>query len=295
MAAARGGRRAARYAAAGQRLQRGVVPPGEDGAPGRRAARQQVDPGHRVAVAVVGGGERGQQRVEVGQPFGVHGHQRRLHRKQLERRAQHDPCQAHAARGRVEQVCAGGEDPHLAVGRQQLHGAHVPGEGAGDVVVLAVDVRADRPAHRHIAGPGGDRHEPAQRQQHLHQPVQADPRLAGHRSGAGVDLAHPVQARGVQDGAARVLRRVAVRPAQAARDAAARPAPAHDRHGLLHGAGVRDRRAGGGCPAPAGEEPCGAEGRRGLRGQRRLNGHGGDRIAPECEYLEAAPRMSLKE
>lgn len=91
------------------------------------------------------------------------------------------------------------------------------------MVVLAMDVGADRAAHRDVAGPRGHRHEPAERQEHLHQPVQAHARVAHDEARLRVDGTDPVQRGHVEYGAARVLRRVAVRPPEPAGDAAARP------------------------------------------------------------------------
>ena len=52
-----------------KRVQRGVSPPGEYRASGGGAARQQIDRGHRVAVVVVGGGQPGDQTIEVTGPL----------------------------------------------------------------------------------------------------------------------------------------------------------------------------------------------------------------------------------
>lgn len=232
-----------------------MVAAGQDGAAGPRAAGEQVDPGDRVAVAVVVGGQPGHQVVEVGGPFGVDAHQRGLHGQQLDRRGEHDAGQPHAAGRRPEQLrlVLGGDEAGAAVRRQQLDGAYVAGERPRQMVVLAVDVRADGPADRDVPGPGADGDEPAERQQDLHQPVQAHPGVADHQAVDGVDLVDPVQARHVEDGAAGVLRGVAVGPAEPAGDGAAAPAVPDRLGGLLVGARAEHMRGGGRGAAPAGD------------------------------------------
>lgn len=267
------GRRAGRKASGSRRARSrpaarpgGVVAAGEDRPAGGGTPREQVDPGDRVAVPVVAGGQPGHQVVEVRGAFGVHAHQGRLHRLQLQGRGEDHPGQSHAAGRGVEQVGAGAHGLHGAVGGEQLHRQHVAGEGAGAVVVLAVDVRADRAADRDVAGAGGHRHEPAERQQDLHQPVQGDPGAAQHGAAVGVDRVHAVQAGHVEHGTARVLRGVAVRPSQPPRDAAARPARADGGHGLLVRPRADQTGDGGGGAAPPGDGSG-------------LGRHVGDRIA----------------
>lgn len=58
-----------------EHMQGCVLPAGEYGAPGRPAAGEEVDPGGRVAVPVVGGGEPGHQVVQIDGPFGVDRHE----------------------------------------------------------------------------------------------------------------------------------------------------------------------------------------------------------------------------
>ncbi len=217
-------------------------------APGGRAARQQVDPRDRVAVVVVAGDQACQQVVEVPRALGVDRHQRGFHRLEPDRRRQDHTGQAHAAGGRVEQGGAAADHADVAVGGEELQRQHVPGEGARDVVVLAVDVGPDRAADGDMAGAGRHRYEPAERQQHLHQSVQGDPRVAQHGAAGDVDGVDSVQARHVEHGAARVLRRVPVRPSQAPRDAPAGPPAPDGGRGLL----VRpwtDQTGGGGSGA----------------------------------------------
>lgn len=237
--------------ARGQRVQRGVVAPRQDRAARPGAPGQQVDPRHRVAVAVVRRRQSRHQVVQVRRPFRVHRHQGRLYGVELELGREDHPGQAHSARRRPEEFVGGLQRADLAVRRQQVERADMARERARAVMVLAVDVRADRAADRDVPRPGRHRHEPAQRQQDFHQAVQADARLADHHARLGVDRADVVEAGHVQDGAARVLRRVAVRPAQAPCDGPARPAREDRGHRLL----VRTRadqpggRRGGAAPA----------------------------------------------
>lgn len=257
----------------GQRVQRGVVAAGEHRAAGRPPAREEVDPGDRVAVAVVGGGQPGHQVVQVAGPLGVDRHQCRFDRLEPQRRGEDHAGQPHAPRRRVEQGRARGDGADPAVGGEQLQREHVPREGPRHVVVLAVDVRADRPADRHIAGAGRHRHEPAERQQHLHQPVQGDARVAQHGAARDVDGVHAVQGRHVEHGAPGVLRRVPVRPAEPPGDAAPGPAVPDGDGRLLVRPRPDEERRGGRRAAPAGDgAPVGVG--------NGVGRHGGDRIAP---------------
>lgn len=138
-------------------------------------------------------------------------------------------------------------------------------------MVVTVDVGPDRPAHRAVPVAGQHRQEPAERQQHRQQPVQAHPRVAHHESGPGVDGADPVQPRHVEHGTPGVLRRVAVRPAQAAGDRAARPAAAHRGDRLLVTTGVEAQGGRRGGAAPAGQG-------------HGVDRHEGDRIARENTF-----------
>lgn len=248
-----------------QRIQGRVVAAGQHRAPRSRTAREQVDPGDRVAVPVVGGRQPGHQVVQVPCPFGVHRHQRRLDRLELDRRGQDHTGQAHAAGGRVEQGRAAAHRADLPVGGEEFEGQDVPGEATADVVVLAVDVGADRPADRDIARAGRHRHEPAQRQQYPHQPVQGDARVAQHDAGGGVDHVDAVQGRHVEHRPAGVLRGVPVSPSQAPGDASAGPAAPDGGRGLLV-APWADQAGRGGCRAAPSRDGNG------------LGRHAGDRI-----------------
>ncbi|GGT30858.1 hypothetical protein GCM10010254_59300 [Streptomyces chromofuscus] len=265
-----------RARAAAQCLQGRVVAAGEDRAARRAAAGEQVDPGDRVGVVVIGGRDAGHQVVEVVGALGVDQHPGRLDRLEPQRRRQDDAGEAHAARRRVEQrrVLADGLD--AAVGGEEFQGRYVAAEGARDVVVLSVDVRTDRAADRDVPRTGRHGHEPAEGQQYLHQPVQGDARVAQDGPAGDVDRVDPVQARHVQHRPAGVLRRVPVRPSQAPRDAAASPAVPDGRHGLLVGARADQPGGGGGGAAPP-REGCERGAGRGVGDG--VGRHGGDRNA----------------
>lgn len=228
-----------------------MVAAGEHRAARRRAACQQIDPGHRVPVVVVGGRQACHEVVEIPRAFRVDGHQRGLHRLELERGRQDHAGQAHAAGGRVEQRRASSDGTDLAVSGEEFQRQDVTGERARHVVVLAVDVGPDGAADRHIAGAGRHRNEPAEREQHLHQPVQGDTRVAGHGAAVGVDRVDAVQAGHVEHRAPGVLRRVPVRPPQAPRDASASPAAPDGGRRLLVRPGADQAGCGGGGAAPS--------------------------------------------
>ena len=111
-------------------------------------------------------------------------------------------------------------------GRLQDQRLDVGGERAVVVVVLAVHVRADGPADRHLAGSRRHHRPEAERHQGPHQPVQADagldPGPAPSRSTARI-RSRPVV---TMTSPAGVLGRVAVAASQAAGDdpAVGRPA-----------------------------------------------------------------------
>ncbi len=149
-APARGGVRPAGRSSSG-----GVVAPGQHRPAEGPAPGQAVDPGHRVAVAVVARLHAGQGVVEVGGPFGVDPDARRLDRGEPQRGRGHDPGQAHPAGGGPEQVPAFGVvgvalgvevEPSGRGGQRQRR--DVLGEAPVPMVVLAVDVGGDGAARR---------------------------------------------------------------------------------------------------------------------------------------------------
>jgi hypothetical protein len=128
-----------------------------------------------------------------------------------------------------------------------------------------------------------------------HQAVQAHSGVADDDSGVGVHGADAVQAGHVEDGAAGVLRGVAVGPSEAPGDGAAGAAGADRLGGLLGRAGTVHAREGRRGAAPAREGFVGlvgggdgCDGGGGCDGGDTgldvgLGGHGGDRIAlPVC-------------
>ena len=76
----------------------------------------------------------------------------------------------------------------LAAGGQQDHRFDVRPEGPGGRVVLAVDVRRDRPADADVLGAGHDGKDPPGRRERGEQPAQRHPRLRAHPSALGVEL-----------------------------------------------------------------------------------------------------------
>ncbi len=248
-----------------------VLPPGEDPAPGRPAPGRQVDPGGGVREPVAARGETGQQVVQVPGTLGGDRHQPRGDTPQPQRGAQDHPGQPEAPGGRVEEGGARQDRPHLAVGGEQLQGAHVPGEGPRPPMVEAGRIGADRPADRHPARPRQQRRQPAERQQHPQQPFQAHPRVAAHHAGGGIHPADPGQARQVEHRPARVLRRVPGRPPQPARDDAPGPASPDDGGRLLVTTGPETHGGRRGGAAPAGQG-------------HGVDGHEGDRIVREITF-----------
>ena len=115
----------------------------------------------------------------------------------------------------------GAEGEHAAIGNQQLHFGDVVAEGAGGVVVLAVDVRADGAADGDLAGAREDRNPQAERQGRLHELIQGHAAIHHDEGGVRVDGVDLVERLHVDDQAAAVLSRVTVGAAHAAGDDAA--------------------------------------------------------------------------
>src|SRR5581483_523991 len=111
----------------------------DDAAAERAAPGGAVDPGHGVAAAVGGHGERGQQRVQVGGAPGGDVQQGAADGQQPQGGGQDDAGQAHAADG-------GPEGGGLAGGREAAHGAgavhELHGVQPGGYRAVAVLVRA---------------------------------------------------------------------------------------------------------------------------------------------------------
>ena len=146
----------------------------------------------------------------------------------LDHRAQDDARQPHAADGGPEQGAVRVvlrafrlQVQDAAVGHEQFHGHDVLAEGAGRVVVLAVDVRADGPADGDLAGAGQDRDPEAEGDGGLHQLIQRHAAVHVDQGGLRVDGVDAVELLHVDDQAAAVLGGVAVGAAHAAGDDAA--------------------------------------------------------------------------
>ena len=119
---------------------------------------------------------------------------------------------------------------------------HLVAERAVAVVALAVDVAGDRAAHGDEPGPRRDR-EPAARDQPLHEVLEARAGAGGDDAALEVGGDDPGQRGGVEHEAAGVLRRVAVRAAEAPGHDAPRRAPlrAGGRVGVVSGVARRAR------------------------------------------------------
>ena len=175
-------------------------------------------------------------------------------RLQLDRRRDDHAGQPHAADGGPEQLGLGPSGVSVrtvAVRGDQVHRQHVVAEAALGVVVLAVDVRADRAADRDLPGARQHRHPPAERQGGPHERVQADAAVDDRDARVGVDRGRAGEPGHVEHEAARVLCRVAVGAAETAGDHPAR-AGARDRgHHVGGRAGDGDVREGRGGAPPA--------------------------------------------
>ncbi len=152
-----------------------------------------VDPGHRVVVAVIAGLHQGQRLVEVAGAIGVHRELAGLDAVEPERGVEHDAGEAHAAGGGPEQL---GSDAGVTTwqppdGVAMVRRGHGIAPRAHLVVVLPVDVRRDRAADGHLAGPRRHRHEPAPGHQLHEQLVEAGP---GGRGGQPLLLIERQQA-----------------------------------------------------------------------------------------------------
>ncbi len=206
--------------------ERRVVGAGQQAAAEVRPGGHRVEPGHRLHIGLVVLGLPGHQLVEVADLVGVDEEVRGLHVVEVQRRAQHDPGEPHAADRGPEQLgvrAVRGERVDLAVRGEQVHRPHVVAEAALDVVGLAVDVAADRAADGDLPGAGQHGQPQPEREQRAHQRVERDAGVDLDQARVGVHPVDAVQRGHVDDDAARVLRRVAV----AAARARGRSRPAH--------------------------------------------------------------------
>ncbi len=139
---------------------------------------EQVQPGDPVAAArAVEDRERLVERLEA---IGVDRDQSAVDPLQRNPSPDDHAGQPHAADRRVEElaVLLGGQHEHVAGGGQQADFEHLRSKRPRGAVVLAMHVCGDRPADRHVLGPGHDRERPAGRRQGAQQ-------LAERRAGLG--------------------------------------------------------------------------------------------------------------
>ncbi len=204
----------------GQVRQPGEITAGDHRPAQAGAAGQAIQPGHGVAVLIVGVRQVGHGVVDVGCPHRVDPHSRCLDLGQLDASTQDDPGQAHSAGGRPEEpgFARRRDATHAAVRQQQVEPRDMPCEAARQVMVLAMHVRGDGAADRHLTSTWRHRHEPAMRQPRDHKLLQADARFAGHQAADGVQVADPVQSGRHDHHAAIVLRGVVVTAAKAPGD-----------------------------------------------------------------------------
>ena len=142
--------------------------------------------------------------------------------------AQDNTGEAHAAHGGPEEAAVGVvggtfrlQVEYAAVSNQQFHTANVVAEGAGGVVVLAVDVGANSAADSHLASAGEDRDPKAVGQGCFHQLVEGNTSIHVSQGRIWVDAVDSVEGFHVDDEATGVGGRVPVGAAAAAGDDAA--------------------------------------------------------------------------
>ena len=135
------------------------------------------------------------------------------------------PLPPTVAQNRSGRLAVRGDGADLAVGGQQVHGAHVVAEAAGAVVVLAVDVAGDGAPTVTCRVPGSTgTHNPSGSPAFINW-SRFTPASTSTVPVVGVDRVDAVQGGHVDDEAAAVLGVVAVGAAEAARDHAAVATP----------------------------------------------------------------------
>ena len=160
-----------------------------------------------------------EKRVEVLQADRLRLERARRHGLQLEFDPGDDPGQPQAAdRGGEELRALRWSDlEEGAVAPQQPERTDVTPEGAGPIVVLAVDIVGDRPAKGHELGPRRHGHEPAARHADFEQPPDRKPRLRPHDAGRPVGRDDAIEAAHPEQAAAIVEAHVAIGAAEATR------------------------------------------------------------------------------
>ncbi len=101
-------------------------------------------------------------------------------------------------------------DPSTAIRAHQFKGPDMVAEGAGAVMVLAVDIIGHRPAQGHEAGAGGDRQKPPTRDDQFQDLGQQHAGLGAEHTGIGIKGDEAVQAPRQQDMTAVVEADVAI-------------------------------------------------------------------------------------
>ena len=183
----------------------------EEPAAERAAFRQAIDPGDRVGpiAARLRGAE---EAVEVAQAFGLDDEVGRGDPRELQIDPDDDAGQPEAADRRAEKLgtVSGADLDGGAVAPEQSEPQDVAAEGAGAVMVLAVDVVRDRAPERHEFGAGRHRHEPAARYGERQQRPDRQARLGPHHAARPVGRDQPVEPSGADEMAAAVEADVAV-------------------------------------------------------------------------------------
>ncbi|MHC2511535.1 hypothetical protein ACVII1_006773 [Bradyrhizobium elkanii] len=197
---------------------RGVLGQIEQRPSERRAARQAVDPGHRIGARCAAF-QLIDRRVEIAGDAGVLPQPGGLDRQQPQRRVEDHARQAHAAQRRREQRgvfrTRAGDD--LAARQREAERIDDGAETAIAMMVLAVNVGRDRAADRHEFRAGHDLEEEAARLENGKDVRDSHAGFDRQSRGCGIEAPHPVQA-ARRDRGLRSDRGIAVGPPGAARD-----------------------------------------------------------------------------
>ncbi len=194
----------------------GVVAAKEEASTEVVAAGEAIDPGHGVLVGAVGGVGEVEEFGEVPEAELLGVQEGGGDGAELEFGAGDEPSEAESADGCTEPigVLFAAAEASGSVGSQEFEGADVAGEGAGAVVVFAVDVVGDRAADGDEAGAGGHGEKPTRRNAEAEDRVEAAPGLAVEAAGGGVERNPAVEPAGHQQAPAVVEAGVAIAPAE---------------------------------------------------------------------------------
>jgi hypothetical protein len=241
----------------------------QDAAAHPAAAREAVDPAHRLRPLARGRLERLDEAVDVVDALALGLDPGRLDARQHALDLEHVSRETHASDGRAEEIgLLGRRAPqHAAIRDAQAQAPHVRAERAGAMVILAVHVGRHHAAQRDELGSRRDRRVEAAREEEPVERLHREARLRVQRARRRVEAEDAVrqQRRGHAVLGPRGQRRVAVRPAHAARERG----PARHRLEVLRAdlaAGDRDA-----APALEPRLRCGAQrpGSAATRGRRR--------------------------